>query len=58
VPLWEKADKDTPITVPTLVIHGSNDVIIPMEAGKHISNAIPDAELLILEGVEHVPTVT
>jgi pimeloyl-ACP methyl ester carboxylesterase len=48
----------TDITVPTLVIHGSNDVIIPMDAGKHIANAIPDTELVILDGVGHVPTMT
>ena len=48
----------TDITVPTLVIHGSKDVIIPMDVGKHIATVIPDAELLILEGVGHVPTMT
>lgn len=48
----------TDITMPTLVIHGSNDRINPVEAGKHIANSIPDAELLILEGVGHVPTMT
>jgi sigma-B regulation protein RsbQ len=48
----------TDIAIPTLVIHGSDDVIVPMEVGKYIANAIPDAELLILEGVGHVPTMT
>jgi pimeloyl-ACP methyl ester carboxylesterase len=48
----------TEIAVPTLVIHGSKDAIIPMDAGKHIADGIPDAELLILEGVGHVPTMT
>jgi len=46
------------ISVPTLVIHGSKDVIIPVDVGKHLATVIPDAELLILEGVGHVPTMT
>ena len=46
------------ISVPTLVIHGSKDVIIPIDVGKHLATVIPDAELLILEGVGHVPTMT
>jgi pimeloyl-ACP methyl ester carboxylesterase len=46
------------IAVPTLVIHGSEDVIIPMNVGKQIAESIPDAELLILEGAGHVPTMT
>jgi len=48
----------TDINVPTLVIHGNKDVIIPMDVGKYIANAIPEAELLILNGVGHVPTMT
>jgi pimeloyl-ACP methyl ester carboxylesterase len=46
------------IAIPTLVIHGSKDVIIPMNVGKHIADSIPEAELLVLEGVGHVPTMT
>jgi pimeloyl-ACP methyl ester carboxylesterase len=48
----------TDITIPTLVIHGSKDVIIPTDVGKYIASVMPEAELLILEGVGHVPTMT
>ncbi len=48
----------TDIAIPTLVIHGSKDVIIPMDVAKHMANVIPDAELIILEGAGHVPTMT
>ncbi|MFX1280468.1 MAG: alpha/beta fold hydrolase [Promethearchaeota archaeon] len=41
------------ITVPTLVIHGSEDPLHPIEWGKDIADGIPGAELLILEGMGH-----
>ena len=46
------------ITVPTLVIHGSKDVITPLESGKYLANNIPKAKLVIIEGAGHVPTLT
>lgn len=46
------------ITVPTLVIHGSEDVVIPLESGKSLANEIPNAELVIIEGAGHIPTLT
>ncbi|MFX1571480.1 MAG: alpha/beta fold hydrolase [Promethearchaeota archaeon] len=41
------------INVPTLVIHGSADPLIPLEGGKDTVEAIPKAELLIIEGMGH-----
>lgn len=41
------------ITTPTLVIHGSNDPLFPVEAGKDISSTIPDARLELIEGMGH-----
>jgi pimeloyl-ACP methyl ester carboxylesterase len=29
-----------------------------MDVGKHLAHGIPDAELVILDGVGHVPTMT
>jgi pimeloyl-ACP methyl ester carboxylesterase len=46
------------ITVPTLVIHGTADRIVPVEVGRAVAAAIPGAELVLLEGAGHVPTVT
>jgi len=46
------------ITVPTLVICGSKDAIVPPKVGEQIAKAIPGAELVILEGVGHAPTMT
>jgi pimeloyl-ACP methyl ester carboxylesterase len=41
------------IRVPTLVIHGSEDPLVPVEGGKDTAEAIPGAELLIIEGMGH-----
>lgn len=41
------------INVPALIIHGTEDPIIPYEHGKHIASEIPGAVLLTLEGAGH-----
>lgn len=41
------------IDVPVLVIHGTEDPIIPYEHGIALANAIPGAVLLTLEGTGH-----
>ena len=41
------------INVPTLVIHGTEDPIIPYEHGVHLSEIIPNAVLVTLEGAGH-----
>ena len=46
------------IGVPTLVIHGGADAIIPVESGREAASRIPGAELVVLDGVGHVPPLT
>jgi pimeloyl-ACP methyl ester carboxylesterase len=41
------------ITAPTLVIHGTEDPVLPYPHGVAISNEIPGAKLLTLDGVGH-----
>jgi pimeloyl-ACP methyl ester carboxylesterase len=41
------------VRVPTLVIHGTDDPLVPMEAGKEIAGAIQGAELMVVEGMGH-----
>jgi len=41
------------VSVPALVIHGSDDPLVPVECGKDTADAIPGAELLIIEGMGH-----
>jgi pimeloyl-ACP methyl ester carboxylesterase len=46
------------IAQPALVLHGDLDKIVPLESGKALAAALPDAELHVLEGCGHVPTLT
>ena len=46
------------IALPTLVIHGESDHIIPVQAGRAMAAALPHAELVILPETGHVPTMT
>jgi pimeloyl-ACP methyl ester carboxylesterase len=41
------------VTVPTLVIHGSDDPLVPLACGQDTAEAIPGAELLVIEGMGH-----
>lgn len=41
------------IRQPALVIHGSHDPVIPLPAGKALAAMLPEAQLLVLEGVGH-----
>lgn len=41
------------VRVPALVIHGAEDPLVPVEAGRDTAEAIPGAELLIIEGMGH-----
>jgi len=41
------------ITVPTLVIHGADDPLIPVDGGKDTAQTIPGAHLLIIDGMGH-----
>jgi len=41
------------VKVPTLVIHGADDPLIPVEGGKDTARVIPGARLLIIKGMGH-----
>jgi pimeloyl-ACP methyl ester carboxylesterase len=41
------------IKVPTLVIHGGDDPLVPVEGGKETAEKIPGSELIIIEGMGH-----
>ena len=43
------------ITQPTLVIHRSGDLTTPLAWGRAIADAIPNAKLVKLSGVDHLP---
>jgi pimeloyl-ACP methyl ester carboxylesterase len=41
------------VSVPTLVIHGTDDVLIPVENGRLVAAAVPGARLIEFEGMGH-----
>ena len=43
------------ITVPTLVIHGDEDPLLPVENALDAAETIPGAELMIIKGMGHHP---
>ena len=43
------------IAVPTLIMHGEADTVIPVAAGRGLASAIPGARLITYPGVGHVP---
>ena len=46
------------IEVPTLLIHGRRDAIVPLTAARAAAAAIPGARLVVLDDAGHVPTMT
>jgi pimeloyl-ACP methyl ester carboxylesterase len=46
------------IAVPTLLIHGEDDAIVPAALGRAVADAIPGAEIVVLPDTGHVPTMT
>lgn len=46
-------DKLGAVRVPTLVIHGADDPLIPVTGGEDTASSIPGAELLIVPGLGH-----
>ncbi len=48
-----RLEKLSRITVPTLVIHGTDDVLVPVDNGRRVANAIPGARLLEFEHMGH-----
>ena len=41
------------VRTPTLVVHGDADPLVPLEGGRDTAQAIPGAELLVIEGMGH-----
>jgi alpha-beta hydrolase superfamily lysophospholipase len=45
--------KASSIAMPTLVVHGDEDEIVPFEMGARIARALPKAELVVVRGGRH-----
>lgn len=46
------------VTVPTLVLHGELDAIVPVENARFLASNLPNAQLQTFPNTGHVPTVT
>lgn len=51
----EITSKYSTISVPTLIVWGRDDKVIPLAIGEMLDQAIPDSRLLIIEQAGHVP---
>ena len=45
------------VVVPLLAVAGAEDLATPVETLAEIANGVPDAELVVVDGVAHLPTV-
>ena len=43
----------TGVSAPTLILHGTDDDVVPVKHAHVIAEAAPDAELVVLEGADH-----
>jgi len=41
------------LKIPTLVVHGVDDPLVPLENGRRVASAVPGARLIELEGMGH-----
>lgn len=45
--------KEKEIKVPALIIHGTEDPVLPVQHGEALAKSIPGAKLILLEGIGH-----
>ncbi len=48
----------TDVAVPTLVMHGSSDAIVPVDIARDMAARIPHSQLYIIDGGDHVPIIS
>jgi pimeloyl-ACP methyl ester carboxylesterase len=58
--MWDDAPLIDPgeITMRTLLVHGADDAIVSVNESRALVELLPDAELVVLDGTGHVPTMT
>jgi triacylglycerol lipase len=45
------------LKIPTLLIWGREDQLIPLDVGRHVAAQIPNSKLVIIDGCGHIPSV-
>jgi pimeloyl-ACP methyl ester carboxylesterase len=43
------------LTMPTLILWGDSDTVIPVQQGEYLQRLMPNAELTVMKGVNHIP---
>ena len=51
---FDSSDRLGDLRIPTLVLHGTEDLTVPVENARRLAQRIPDAELVLLEGAGHL----
>ncbi|MEQ9126456.1 MAG: alpha/beta hydrolase, partial [Alphaproteobacteria bacterium] len=41
------------IAAPTIVIHGSDDPLVPVGCGEDVKNSVPGADMVVIPGMAH-----
>ncbi|MBL8049652.1 MAG: alpha/beta hydrolase [Anaerolineales bacterium] len=57
VSLTTNPDNYQNLTMPTLIIWGDSDTVIPLAEGEYLASIISNAELVVMKDVNHVPHV-
>jgi pimeloyl-ACP methyl ester carboxylesterase len=45
------------LTMPALIVWGDSDTVIPLKEGEYLQSIMPNAELVVMKGVNHIPHV-
>lgn len=45
------------LTMPALIVWGDSDTVIPLKEGEYLQRIMPNAELVVMKGVNHIPHV-
>lgn len=53
--LYPVEDEINKINAPTLIIHGADDELIPLEAGRKMNSLIKNSKLVVFENCGHIP---
>jgi pimeloyl-ACP methyl ester carboxylesterase len=45
------------LTMPAPIVWGDSDTVIPLKEGQYLQNLMPNAELVVMKGVNHIPHI-
>ena len=45
------------LRMPGLILWGDTDTVIPLKEGEYLQSILPDAELVLMQGVNHIPHI-